>query len=360
MERILHVVGIMNTGGIETWLMNIFKNIDRTKIQFDFVVHAETEGYYDDAIGMLGGKIIRVPKFKLFNYNKYKAIWENILQEKKYKILHTHIRSTASIYLKIAKKNGMTTISHAHNTSNGKFPMSFVKMFLQHNISKYSDVRLACSNIAGCWLFKKNPFKIIKNGIEVSLYEMNDEVRTAYRIKYNLSDENIVIGHIGRFTYQKNHNFLLEIFLELYKRNNMFRLVLVGDGELKNNIEKKIQYFNIKDNVIYMGVRSDIPQLLQMFDAFLFPSHYEGLPVTVIEAQAAGLNCFISDNISDEVVITNLIHFISLKKNAKYWANYIIGKLEKKREYCFQVINDTGFDIKEVAKELEEIYYSYA
>ena len=351
-------MGIMDTGGIETWLMNILRNIDRAKVQFDFIVHTEKKGYYDDEIELLGGKIIRIPKFKLFNLSDYKRVWDSILKEGKYKIVHTHVRSTASIYLKIAKKYGITTISHAHNTSNGSFPISFIKMIFQLNISKYSDIRLACSKEAGVWLFKSHTFKIIKNGIDLSQYVASEETRMEYRKKYNIDNNNIVIGHIGRFTYQKNHNFLLDIFYALYKKNNAFKLVLVGDGDLKSNVKSKIQKLNIADSVIFAGVRSDIPQLLQMFDIFLFPSHYEGLPVALIEAQAAGLQSFVSDVISREIMITKLVHPVSLKENAKYWADFIIQNIKSYREKdASKAVDDAGFDVKAVAKEFEKLYF---
>jgi len=356
-KRILHVVGIMDTGGIETWLMNVLRNIDRTKIKFDFIVHAQRKGYYDDEIERLGGKIIRVPKFRLFNLFEYKKTWDSILKDKKYEILHTHVRSTASIYLRIAKKYKIMTISHAHNTSNGKFPISTVKMFLQRNISRYSDIRLACSKEAGIWLFKTHAFKVIKNGIDLSEYKRSSEIRAEYRKKYNFNNSDIVIGHVGRFSYQKNHIFLLDVFSKLHKKNDIFKLVLVGDGGLKNTIEKRIEKLNIKENVIFAGVRSDIPQLLQMFDIFFFPSHYEGLPVALIEAQAAGLHCFVSDVITNEIMITKLMHPVSLKEKAEYWADFIMQNINYEKKDATQAIKDAGFDIKAVAKELEKLYW---
>jgi glycosyltransferase involved in cell wall biosynthesis len=357
MLKILHVVSIMNTGGIETWLMNVLRNIDRTKIQFDFVVHTSQKGYYDDEIEKLGGKLIRVPKFKIINFFSYKKVWKEILENSYYKILHTHIRSTASIYLKIAKYYGIATISHSHNVSNGKFPTSAIKDIFQRYIAIYSDIRLACSNSAGLWLFRKRPFKIMKNAININLYKLNNGVRNEYREKYNF-ENNIVIGHIGRFSYQKNHNFLLDIFATLYKQNNLFRLVLVGDGELKKDIEKKVKEKKISNSVIFTGIRSDIPELLQMFDIFVFPSHYEGLGIVLLEAQASGLQCFISDTMPDEVKITCLINTISLNESAEFWANVINQNINYKRYDTSQCIKDSGYDIKLVVNELEDLYES--
>jgi glycosyltransferase involved in cell wall biosynthesis len=348
----------MNTGGIETWLMNIYRHIDRTKIQFDFVAHTMNKsGYYDKEIEQLGGRIIHIPAFRIINGLKYIKIWKEILKSNDYKILHTHIRSTASIYLKIARKYGIKTISHAHSTSNGKFPVSLVKDMFQKNISLYSDVRLACSNEAGKWLFKKYSFKIIKNAIDVSLYKLNIEIRNEYRKKYSV-EHNIVIGNIGRFSYPKNHRFLLDIFVELYKRNKLFKLVLVGDGELRKSIEKKIRVMGLASRVICTGARSDIPQLLQMMDIFIFPSRYEGLGIALIEAQAAGLLCFISDVIPKEAIITETVNIISLKESAAKWADKILNSINTQRENTLSCIENNGFDIKNVSKELEDLYCS--
>lgn len=346
----------MDPGGIETWLMNVLRNIDRTKVQFDFAVHTEKKGFYDDEIEELGGKFIRIPQFRLFNIHRYRKAWENILKQHGYTILHTHVRSTAPIYLKIAKKYGITTIAHSHNTSNGKFPIAFVKTFLQQKIAGYSDIRLACSDAAGKWLFRKHVFDIIKNGIDLSLYVQNDGARAEYRKAYHVADVDILLGHIGRFSYQKNHFFLLDVFSQMYKKNKAFKLVLVGDGELKNDIKKKIQELGLSDSVILTGVRSDIPSLLQMMDGFVFPSLYEGLGIVLIEAQTAGLRCFMSDIIPSEVMLTENVYPISLKKGSEYWADFIMKNVGSRKKDNLQAIKDAGFDIKAVAKNLEKLY----
>jgi glycosyltransferase involved in cell wall biosynthesis len=358
MQRILQVVGIMNTGGIETWLMNVLRNIDRTEIQFDFVVHTDKKGYYDDEIEKLGGKIFHVPKFNIINIYSYKKTWRILLKDSNSHIIHTHIRSTASIFLKIAKKYGFTTVAHAHSTSNGTWTHSLIRNFFQRNISKHADIRLACSKKAGNWLFKNADYRIIKNAINSSLYIFNEGIRNQYRKYFNL-EYTIVIGHIGRFVFAKNHNFLIDIFANLYKQNNKFRLVLVGDGgEMKYDIKKKVQALGLENKVIFTGVRSDIPQLLQMMDLFLFPSYFEGLPISLIEAQAAGLQCFISDTISKESIITNHVYPISLNESIDIWTDMIMNNLNYKREDTSLYIRNNGYDIKTVTKELEDLYHS--
>jgi glycosyltransferase involved in cell wall biosynthesis len=359
MKRILQVVGIMNTGGIETWLMNVLRNIDKKKIQFDFVVHTDKKGYYDDEIEKLGGRIFQVPRFNIINMCLYKKAWKDLLRNSNYHIIHTHIRSTASIFLKIAKKYGFTTIAHAHNTANGMWIHSLIKNFFQRNISKYADIRLACSKEAGNWLFKNADYRVIKNAINSSLYIFNEGIKSQYRKIFNMEDDAIVIGHIGRFIFAKNHDFLIDIFANLYKQNSKFRLVLVGDGgEMKCAIEKKVKVLGLEEKIIFTGVRSDIPQLLQMMDLFLFPSHFEGLPISLIEAQAAGLQCFISDTISKEAIITNCVYPLSLNVSIETWTNMIMNNLNYKRENTFSYIQNNGYDIKTVTKELEDLYYS--
>jgi glycosyltransferase involved in cell wall biosynthesis len=349
----------MNTGGIETWLMNIYRHIDRTKIQFDFAVHTDKKGYYDDEIEELGGKIFQVPRFNFINMYLYKKTWKDLLKNSNYHIIHTHIRSTACIFLKIAKKYSFTTIAHAHSTANGTWIHSLIRNFFQRNISKYTDIRLACSKKAGNWLFKDADYRVIKNAINSSLYIFNDGIRSQYRKIFNMEDDAIVIGHIGRFIFAKNHDFLIDIFANLYKQNSKFRLVLVGDGgEKKYAIEKKVKTLGLEEKIIFTGVRSDIHQLLQMMDIFIFPSRYEGLGIALIEAQAAGLQCFVSDVIPREAIITDMINVISLNEPAAKWADKILNTMNTNRKNTLSYIQNNGFDIKNVSKELEDLYFS--
>jgi glycosyltransferase involved in cell wall biosynthesis len=357
MKRILQVVGIMNTGGIETWLMNVLRNIDRTKIQFDFVVHTNKKGYYDDEIKKLGCKIFQVPRFNIINIYQYKKRWKALLKNSNYHIIHTHIRSIAPIFLKIAKEYNFTTIAHAHSTSNGTWNHALIRNFFQRNINKHTDIRLACSKEAGNWLFKSEDYRIIKNAINSSLYIFNEKTRNQYRKSFNIEDS-IVIGHVGRFIYAKNHDFLIDIFARLYKQNNKFRMVLVGDGKMKYDIEKKVKILGLENKIIFTGIRSDIPQLLQMMDLFLFPSYFEGLPISLIEAQAAGLQCFISDTISKESILTNYVYPISLNAPIDVWINMIMNNLNYKRENTSSYIKNNGYDIKTIIKELEDLYHS--
>jgi glycosyltransferase involved in cell wall biosynthesis len=363
--RVLRVVGKMDRGGLETIIMNTYRIIDRTKIQFDFVVHAKEKGLYDDEIKNLGGKIFYIEKYKGNNHFRYKKKWTNFLKNhEEYKVIHGHIRSTASIYLKIAKKFGLITIAHSHNISSGKNIAALSKDYLQKRIRYIADYFLACSTPAGKWLFgndiiKQSNFKVIPNGIDVRKYAYNPSSRVVLRKKYHLEEDNIVIGNIGRFHPQKNHRFLLMIFKEVVKMNPKAKLMIVGDGSLRSEIEKRIKDYGLTDNVLLLGVRDDVPDLLQIMDVFLFPSLFEGFGNVVVEAQSSGLPCVISTNIPLEVKLTSLVECIDLKNSSKFWANKVIEVLSGFcRDNTEHIIIEKGFDIHPITIWYDNFYTS--
>lgn len=359
--RVLHVFGGMGRGGAETMVMNLYRNIDRTKMQFDFIVHTRDKCAYDDEIMALGGRIYRVPRYKGKNHLQYKKAWNSFFKEHpEYKIIHGHVRSTASIYLKIAKKHGLATIAHSHSTSSGTGFSAIVKNILQYQIRYIADYLFACSESAGIWLFGKKACKgdnyyILNNAIDTQKFIYNEKKRMEKRKEFQLEDK-FVIGHVGRFYGAKNHNFLIDIFKAIHDRNNNAVLMLVGDGELRQSIEKKVNDLGLNNKVIFTGVRSDIPDILQSMDVFLFPSLYEGLPVTLIEAQATGLSCIISDTITSEVCITPYIKPVSLSKTANEWADIVISSGKIDRIDTSHYIKENGFDIQETVKKLTMFY----
>ena len=226
MIRVLHVLGRLNRGGAETMLMNIYRNIDKTKIQFDFVKHTNEKCAYDDEIISMGGRIYTVPQYKLYNHLKYKKEWKKLLLEHdEWKIVHSHIRSTASIILKIAKAQEKRTISHSHSTSNGKGLKSILKKIFQLRIPKYSDYLVACSKDAAKWLYGRKNLQsekciILKNSIDIKNFYFNIENRKKIREKYNIKNNEILIGHVGRFVEVKNHNFLIDLFEKIFRSDN--------------------------------------------------------------------------------------------------------------------------------------------
>ncbi|TLQ39885.1 glycosyltransferase family 1 protein [Ruoffia tabacinasalis] len=359
--RILHVFSVMDRGGAETMIMEIFRKIDKSLFQFDFIVHTEKAGAYDEEIKKLGGKIYRVPRYNGKNHFQYIKRWNNFLKNKHYHIIHGHVRSTASIYLSIAKKNKILTISHSHSTSNGKNISSIFKNLLQLPIRVIADCYLAASKDAGIWLFGKtiverDNFFILKNSIEAKRYSLNNKIRNEYRNNLDIQDQ-FVIGHIGSFKGPKNHLFLIEIFNIVQQKNADSILLLVGDGEERPSILKKITEFGLKDKVILTGIRSDIPNLLQAFDVFVFPSLFEGFGIVAVEAQTAGVPIIVSDEIPKEAFLTDLIESVSLKEKAEFWADSILNYVDniKTSDRVVEIIN-SGYDIGEAVHQLQNIY----
>lgn len=361
--RILHCVGRMGRGGAETLIMNIYRNIDRKKVQFDFVVHTNKKCEYDDEIYALGGRIFNVPRYNGKNHFMYKEIWKQLFLKhaNEWKIIHGHITNTAVIYFEIAKKFGLLTISHSHNTSSGRGIVAILKNILQYPLKYRSDYLFACSEAAGLWLYgkkycKKDNFYVLNNAIDVNKFAFNNNTRLKERNELKVKN-NFVIGNVGRFNEQKNHDFLIDIFKEIYKKNSKALLLLVGDGNLRPVIENKIDKLGLSEKVVLTGVRSDIPEILQAMDVFVLPSFYEGLPVTLVEAQASGLNCIISNTITDEIKITDSIQFVSLNRSPEYWAEQVLkysDGYERKNNYY--KICAAGYDISENAKWLENFY----
>ncbi|MCC3670626.1 glycosyltransferase family 1 protein [Terrisporobacter mayombei] len=342
----------MGRGGAETMAMNLYRNIDRSKVQFDFIVHTEKKCDYDDEINLLGGKIYRVPRYKGINHFIYRKQWiEFFRKHPEYDIIHGHMRSTASIYLNIAKKYGLKTISHSHNSSSGKGISSIIKNIMQYKIKYIADYLFSCSKSAGIWLYGKRRcdrenFFVLNNAIEADKFKLNLEKRENIRNELDINDK-LVIGHIGRFHPQKNHEFLIEVFKLINKKNQDSVLLLVGDGELRECINEKVKKLGLEDKVIFTGVRDDVDSLVQAMDVIVFPSLYEGLPLTLIEIQVSGLPCIASDTITKDVNITKSIEYMSLESNKDLWANKIleVGKFSNRYDRYEDIVK-SGYDIK--------------
>ncbi|MDB6353564.1 glycosyltransferase family 1 protein [Trichococcus sp. K1Tr] len=360
--RILHVFGRLDRGGAETMIMNIYRKIDKNIIQFDFVVHTRDKCDYDQEIKELGGRIYSIPKYEGLNYSSYNKAWNVFFKDHpQYKLIHGHVRSTASIYLRIAKKYGLISISHSHNTSSGKGMVAFAKNLMQYPIRYIADDFFACSLYAGEWLFgkkvcQKDNFFILKNAIDVNAFRYNEAVRTIKRRELNLAGK-FVIGHIGRFHPQKNHMFLVEVFKKVHDRNENTVLLLIGEGEQRAKVEEKVNKLGLTEHVLFTGVRDDIPQLIQAMDVFVFPSLFEGLGIAIVEAQASGLKCIVADTIPSEAFVTDIVESLPLNSKTDIWANKILEKSSNyKRNDVSQAIFHSGYDIKETAKWLQDFY----
>ena len=357
MIRVLHVVTYMGRGGLETMLMNYYRKIDRTRIQFDFLVHRDFEADYDQEILKLGGKIYRVPKLNPFSIRYRKALNLFFKNHPEYQIVHVHQDCMSSIALKAAMKNNVPIrIAHSHNANQDKNIKYLIKRFYMRSISKYATDLFACGKDAGNWMFGNKPFKILNNAIDSNLFRLNVEIRNKIRSEMNIDDK-FVVGHVGRFSQQKNHSFLIDIFFEILKANQDAILLLIGSGDGESAIKEKVKKLNIEDKVIFLGVRNDVNMLMQAMDVFVFPSLYEGLPVTLIEAQASGLPIIKSDNVSDQCILTDNVASISLDKSAHIWAKEILNFVNSfdRKDTSLKIINN-GYDISSNAKWLENYY----
>lgn len=360
-KRILQVFGELQIGGAETFIMNVYRNIDREKYQFDFIVHGTNVGKYESEIKKMGGKIYRIPKYKVYNHFKYKKQVKKILDEHpEYKVIHSHVRSTASIILKVAKKKGLTTICHSHSISNGKGLKSYIKKTLQKSIPKYADYLFACSFESARWLYgdklsKSDRCYIINNAIDTKKFVYNENIRNKIRKELKVEDK-IVIGQIGRLENMKNHSFTLKVFKECIKRNEKYVLLIIGEGSKRDEIKSEISKLKLGNHVMMLGVKSNINELMQAMDLFIMPSLYEGLPLALVEAQASSLPCVISNNISSGIIIPELVKKVSLDIDPKIWASQIKLSLKNKRINRLNYIVDSNFDIDSNTKWLEEFY----
>lgn len=358
--RVLHVVTYMGRGGLETMLMNYYRNIDRSKVQFDFLTHRDFKADYDDEILALGGKIFHLPNLNPFGSAYLSKLNQFFKEHTEYKIVHSHLDCMAGIPLKYAKKNGVPVrIAHSHSSNQVKDSKYILKLFFKRNISKYATQLFACSQVAGKWMFGNKNFSVLNNAIDAEKYVYNTDVRIKIRELFGLKQDEFVVGHIGRFNTSKNHNFLIDIFSEIIKINPRSKLLLVGVGELQDNIRNKVNCLGLSDKVIFAGLRDDVPQVLQAMDIFVLPSLFEGLGIVNIEAQAAGLSCFISDKVPIECKKTkDLVLQVPLDAGAKYWAENILKYAHLQRRNTFEEIKNAGFDIKENADKLSDFYIS--
>lgn len=360
MIRVLQIVTYMGRGGLETMLMNYYRHIDRNRVQFDFLVHRDFEADYDSEILGLGGRIYHISRLVPWSRSYRKELKYFFHEHPEYRIVHVHQDCLSSVALQCAKECGVPIrIAHSHSSSavkNLKYP---IKLHYMKRIPKYATHMFACGKQAGDWMFSGDKYQIIRNAIDTEKYQYVSDVEKQIRSEFGL-DENVIIGHVGNFTPAKNHMFLLEVFQEVLKRKPEARLLLAGGGEGMNLVKEKAKNMRIHDKVIFTGIRSDVNRMMQAMNVFVFPSLYEGLPVTMIEAQASGLHCIISDHVSDECIVTNnLVSNISLEESPAQWAECILQQSYRGHENHIEEIKEAGYDISTEAKKLERFYLEY-
>lgn len=358
MIRVLQIVTYMGRGGLETMIMNYYRNIDRNKVQFDFLVHRQEEADYDKEIVALGGKIYHIPMLNPFSKSYFNAL-DSFFKEHKYDIVHCHLDCMSAYPLKIAQKNGVRVrIAHSHNKSQDKNLKYPIKLYSKRLIPKYATHLLSCGKEAGDWMFNGKPYTILNNAIDAQSYRFDKQIREEMREQLGFNQEDFVIGHVGRFNPQKNHNFIIDVFNFVHKKNTAAKLVLVGTGDGQKAIKEKVESLALSDSVLFLGNRTDVNKILQAMDVFLFPSLYEGLPLSIIEAQAAGLPCVISDNVPPECIVTDLIEAASLDDALAKWEIVITSQKSVKRKDTYELIKKSGFDVKSNVLVLEKMYYT--
>lgn len=360
MIRVLHVITGMGSGGAESMIMNWYRQIDRTKIQFDFLLRSN-ENIYIDEIEEMGGRVYYMPEFpKRYFSNLFQTYKFFKNHHKEYSIIHVH--ANALIYtsvFSIAKHFGINCrIIHSHSTSTKS------KLFLPlHKINKLRIKRLAnyffaCSQEAGKWCFNDN-FTVINNSVDIEKFKYSQADRELIRDEFNIDTNATVFCHIGRFLEVKNHAFLIELFEKIYEENNSSVLILVGTGPLKEKYENAVKNMNCRNNVFFAGVRSDVYKIMSASDVLIFPSLYEGLPVTVIEAQANGLYTVASDVLTSEAKITDNLVFLSLNEGIDIWKETAKNKKETDRLHYNSIVKNSAFNIEKVTDYLQSVYISF-
>lgn len=363
--RIAHIVGKWLGGGVEAVIMNYYRHIDRTKIQFDFLCDEDSTNIPYEEIESLGGRVIIIPPYqKVFKYIKE---LKRVLKEGQYKIVHSHINTLSVFPLYAAKKAGvLVRIAHSHSTTNKKeWKKNLMKLALRPFAKTFATDYFACSELAGRWLFGEKTFdeekvNVLNNAIDLDKFKYDEKIRKDKRKELKIKDDTIVIGHIGRFVEQKNHRGLIDIFNEVHKINKKTILILAGQGPLMEEMKEKTKSLGIEKNVQFLGQRSDANELYQAFDVFLLPSLYEGLPVVGVEAQAAGLLCILSDDMTKETKVLESTEFLSLSTSPEVWANILLQSYDKyERKDTKKEISKNGFNIQDEAHKLVDIYQKF-
>lgn len=360
--RVLQIIGIVCGGGVEAVIMNYYRHIDRSKIQFDFVVDGYEKTILDDEIESLGGKVYHVEPYKK-NIFRYMSQIYHIVRDNHYDIVHSNMNTLSVFSLFPAWLAGAhQRILHNHSTAVRSEGMrSVMKMILRPFAPLFANRYAACSRLAGDWMYGKKMMEsgkvtIINNAIDLDEYAFSPEIRQQYRKELHIPDDTLVIGHVGRFMYQKNHAFLIEVFREVVKKHPNTILLLIGDGELRPAIEAKVQDYHLSDKVRFLGLRKDVKKLYNCMDVFVLPSWYEGLPVVAVEAQANGLPCIFSNQVTKESCLTSTMKYLGLKDSIDTWVQSILREDYQRNADAIQELTEEGFDI---IKETDSITMYY-
>lgn len=365
--RVLQIVGRMDRGGIETMIMNLYRHIDREQVQFDFLAHYGREAAYNEEIRALGGHIYEMPAlrdeqhvyyWRLFAY--IKALHKFFKEHPEYKVIHGHMTNTAAIYMPIAKKHGVTCrIAHSHNTHAKSGLLGAVTDLLQKPIYQCATDFFACSEGAKHWFYPEKlvdsgQVRVLANAVDAAQYRFDPESRKRLRKELNLG-ESLVITCVARFRPEKNQAFLLSVLQEMLRLREDVIFVFAGEGPCEEEVKRQAQVLQLEAHTRFLGMRSDVPNILSASDAFVLPSFWEGLPVTVIEAQANGLHCVVSDGLTEEMNALGMVDYVSLQ-NAAAWADAVLRAASLPRQDTYEKIKASGYDINTTAPWLQNFY----
>ena len=361
--RVLHVVGKLEAGGAESFIMSMYRNMPRDRVQFDFVANdTSAEETHAAEVLRLGGRIFRVPRFNGRNVRSYRRAWAEILRDPSISLVHVHHTSTAMLYLDIVHRAGLKAIAHSHTAGSGASLKDGLKRASRSPIRLVADELIACSPEAAAWMFgdRAHEVTIMANAIEAEAYAFSTEARAEVRESLALGPS-FVVGHVGRFSDVKNHLRLVEIFRSLVEVRENAVLLLVGDGELRSVVDQAVVAMGLSEKVRFLGRRSDVAQLMSAMDVFALPSHYEGFPVSLVEAQASGLPCVVADGITRSAALTNHVQFVGLDQTDHVWARALTtAPPTDSRTTAWRSVVEAGFDAVATARTLEASYRAMA
>lgn len=342
-------------------LMNIYRSIDRTQVQFDFVVNRSLSQYdFEQEIHELGGRVFYAPRPSLIGFWHYLIFWWRLFSNhQEFRIIHAHHTSPALVYGFLAKVKGRRVVAHSHITGSDRSLKSFIKRVVRYPLKFLADKLLACSEPAAQWMFGRNiDVFILRNAISMEAFRYSEQKRARVRREINASGATIIL-HVGRFEDQKNHLFLVKCFGEYFRHQSDAKLCLIGAGPLRAQIESYVKDFGVEERVMFLGTSSDIASWMSAADVFLFPSRYEGLGMVLIEAQASGLPCVVSNGVPKDVAITDLVQFCSLEDGLEIWCSAIAKAIgSQSHRLNIPGLSDSGYEVKETCKDLMEIYRS--
>ena len=356
--RVLQIMPAMDAGGMETFVMNVYRAIDRTKVQFDFLYHYDKPCFYDEEILSLGGHITKLTVRQDNNLPRYlHALDAFFAAEPQYRIIHGHYSGFGMFYNRAARRRGIPVrVGHSHNTAYEPGLVGTLDRLMSSRFDRLLTDRFACSEKAGQMLFASHPFTVLPNGIPVDKFAHPDPgARATLRAEFGVAEDAPLLGHVGRFSAQKNHSGLLDIFAEVHRRRPNARLLLLGTGALEADIRAKAESLGLSDSVLFAGVRSDTAACYAAMDAFLLPSLFEGLPVVLVEAQTAGLPCFVSDTVDRGATFADGVQFLPLGSPAA-WADALCGAPLVRNPNALAQAKAAGYDVRTSAQRLQEFY----